>query len=82
MLCGMLSHSITFGLLQFVVHRCVFGKLRQTTTDIKHARLCSYVIKKERPHLTYPQAASMNFDLPTCRLLTYKIQQSLETRNP
>ena len=47
--------------------RCVLACHRQTTTDSKCARSCSQN-EKERPHLTYPQVASLASDPPMCRL--------------
>ena len=51
-LCGMLTWTVTLGLYLSVVHRYVVGKVRQTTTDIKHARTHSYMSEKKIDHIS------------------------------
>ena len=63
-----ISRSILPGLRQFVVHRHVVGKLRQTTTYTKHARSRDHVNEEEALHFNYLQMDSLAFDQPTRRL--------------
>ena len=67
-LSGLFSRPISSGLHKSAVYRHVVGKLRQTTTDTKHARPRNFFIEKERPHFTYFQTVQLASDSLTRRL--------------